>query len=291
MGSSETPLVDSHNQIHPEIPIAGSETLHVAHAVQTETHVVDCENQHHAENPIAGNQTPPNVDQPIPVVAAQRIDQAEIRSVSIQKISLLSSILGYTNFEEFVRDAEMLTLAGIDDFEQASGVVVFAEISRLAKEFKLQVYLVDGSGSRIGTLWDRMVYNFINKSASMLREEMRLWGKKCLFRLDVPDYNIRNNTSEISVARVTTDEDVIRKYLDAISDDQEIHPELSVEFCHNLTPLSESTAKTAVSCTDDIDMGAPGDETGDGPPPKKNASIQCGKESVKSHPNKHVKKF
>ncbi|CAI9103208.1 OLC1v1001656C1 [Oldenlandia corymbosa var. corymbosa] len=269
---------------------------------------------------------------------------------------------GYTNFDEFVRDAEMLTLAGIDDLEQPSGVVVFAKISGLAKEydwsyigcsncnskvveiessakenltggkqrsafgkgrkvdnekpvglakrwmcknhgpvsavaakFKLQVYLVDGSGSRIGTLWDRMVYNFINKTASVLREEYpkgypdildEIVGKKCLFRLDVSDYNIRNNTSEISVARVTTDADVIRKYLDAVSDDQEIDPELSAEFCHNLTPLSESTAKTAVSCTDDNDMGAPGDETGDSPPPKKHASAQSGEESVKSQPNK-----
>ncbi|CAI9094724.1 OLC1v1030511C1 [Oldenlandia corymbosa var. corymbosa] len=162
------------------------------------------------------------------------------------------------------------------------------------------VYLVDGSGSRIGTLWDRMVYNFINKTASVLREEYpkgypdildEIVGKKCLFRLDVSHYNIRNNTSEISVARVTTDTDVIRKYLVAVSDDQEIDPELSVEFCHNLTPLSESTAKSAVSCTDDTDMGAPGDETGDSPPPKKNASAQCGEESVKSHPNKRVRKL
>ncbi|CAI9112652.1 OLC1v1013125C1 [Oldenlandia corymbosa var. corymbosa] len=110
-------------------------------------------------------------------------------------------------------------------------------------------------------------------------------------RLDVSDYNIRNNTSAISVARVTTDADVIRKYLDAVSNDQEIDPELSAEFCHNLTPLSESTAKTAVSCTDDNDMGTPGDETGDSPPPKKHASAQCGEESVKSQPNKRVRKL
>ncbi|CAI9096053.1 OLC1v1032120C1 [Oldenlandia corymbosa var. corymbosa] len=64
-----------------------------------------------------------------------RVDQADIRSASIHKISMLSSISGYTNFDEFVRDAEMLTLAGIDDLEQPSGVVVFAKISGLAKEY------------------------------------------------------------------------------------------------------------------------------------------------------------
>ncbi|CAI9095230.1 OLC1v1031125C1 [Oldenlandia corymbosa var. corymbosa] len=221
-----------------------------------------------------------------------RVDQADIRSASIHKISMLSSISGYTNFDEFVRDAEMLTLAGIDDLEQENltggkqrsafgkgrkvdnekpvglakrwmcknhGPVsaVAAKIALHKFRFKLQVYLVDGSAAEL-----------------MSR-----------------DYNIRNNTGEISVARVTTDADVIRKYLDAVSDDQEIDPELSAEFCHNLTPLSESTAKTAVSCTDDNDMGAPGDEMGDSPPPKKHASAQSGEESVKSQPNKRVRKL
>ncbi|CAI9089572.1 OLC1v1024163C1 [Oldenlandia corymbosa var. corymbosa] len=267
-----------------------------------------------------------------------RVDQADIRSASIHKISLLSSISGYTNFEEFVRDAEMLTLAGIDDLEQAVATVTVrllrlnhlqrnltggkqwsafgkgrkvnnekpvgvakrwmcknhGPVSAVAAKFKLQVYLVDGSGSRIGTLWDRMVYNFINKTASVYPKGYpdildEIVGKKCLFRLDVSDYNNRNNTSEISVARIITDADVIRKYLDVVSDDQEIDPELSAEFCHNLTLLSESTAKTAVSCTDDNDMGAPGDETGDSLPPKKHASAQCGEKSVKSQPNKRIR--
>ncbi|CAI9118250.1 OLC1v1019787C1 [Oldenlandia corymbosa var. corymbosa] len=254
-----------------------------------------------------------------------------------------STNTGYTTFEDFVRDAEMLTLSGISELDQACNVVVFAKISGLAKEnewsytgcslcnrkvfeiedaeknnggnkklsfaksrrtdngkaiscpkkwmcsshgpvsavgpkFKLQVYVVDGSGSRIATLWDRMVYNFINKSAAELIQEGNLdypeileeiVGRKCLFRLDVSNYNIRNNTSEISVARIATDHDIIKKYLEAVSDDQDIDPELSAEFYHSVTPNQDSNAKTAVSCTDETDLMLIGDDSADSPPPKK----------------------
>ncbi|CAI9113031.1 OLC1v1013555C1 [Oldenlandia corymbosa var. corymbosa] len=47
-----------------------------------------------------------------------RMEQEEIKSARIQKISLLSSISGYTTFEDFVRDAEMLTLSGISELDQ-----------------------------------------------------------------------------------------------------------------------------------------------------------------------------
>ncbi|CAI9094863.1 OLC1v1030676C1 [Oldenlandia corymbosa var. corymbosa] len=272
-----------------------------------------------------------------------RMEQEEIKSARIQKISLLSSISGYTTFEDFLRDVEMLTLSGISELDQACNVVVFAKISGLAKEnewsytgcslcnrkvfeiedaeknnggnkklsfaksrrtdngkaiscpkkwmcsshgpvsavgpkFKLQVYVVDGSGSRIATLWDRMVYNFINKSAAELIQEGNLdypdileeiVGRKCLFRLDVPNYNIRNNTSEISVARIATDHDIIKKYLEAVSDDQDIDPELSAEFYHSVTPNQDNNAKTAVSCTDETDLVLLGDDSADSPPPKK----------------------
>ncbi|CAI9095556.1 OLC1v1031539C1 [Oldenlandia corymbosa var. corymbosa] len=144
---------------------------------------------------------------------------------------------GYITFEDFVSDAEMLTLSGISELDQGCNDVVFAKISGLAKEnewsytgcsvcnrkvfeiedaeknnggnkkpsfvksrktdngkailcpkkwmcsshgpvsalkFKLQVYVLDGSGSRIATLWDRMLYNFINKSAAELIQEFTI---------------------------------------------------------------------------------------------------------------------
>ncbi|CAI9094870.1 OLC1v1030692C1 [Oldenlandia corymbosa var. corymbosa] len=220
-----------------------------------------------------------------------KMEQEEIKSARIQKISLLSSISGYTTFEDFVRDAEMLTLSGISELDQKGFEIEDAEknnggnkklsfaksrrtdngkaiscpkkwmcsshgpVSAVGLKFKLQVYVVDGSGSRIATLWDRMVYNFINKSAAELIQEGNLdypeileeiVGRKCLFRLDVSNYNIRNNTSEISVARIATDHDIIKKYLEAVSDDQ-----------------------TAVSCTDETDLMLIGDDSADSPPPKK----------------------
>ncbi|CAI9088668.1 OLC1v1023068C1 [Oldenlandia corymbosa var. corymbosa] len=273
-----------------------------------------------------------------------RLEQNDIKEASIHKISIMSSISGYTTFDDFVKDSEILTLNEIRDLEEAGYVVVFGKISGIAKEydwsylgymecnrnvikiedaempksagksktlsfgkkkqtaddksqvpkkwmcnrhgpvsavapkFKLQVYLMDGSGSRIVTLWDRMVYTFINKTTAELREKDKddypkildeIIGKKCLFRLDVSDYNITNNTSEIAVTRVTTDADVIKKYLDVVSEIQEIDPELSAEFAANLTPTQDSTTKTAASCTGDSGNGNAGDDRADSPPPKK----------------------
>ncbi|CAI9117300.1 OLC1v1018666C1 [Oldenlandia corymbosa var. corymbosa] len=243
----------------------------------------------------------------------------EIKHASIHRISLMSSISGYTTYEDFISGASLLSLADIKDMNEAGYVVVFGKITGLAKvfdwsyigcrdcnkkveeienvrgkktisertnaqvgkgriadgqkkltvekkwmfgnhgpvsavgaKFKLQVYVMDASGSRIVTLWDRMVYNFINKTAENLREQEgndypkvldELIGKKCLFRLDVSNYNIRNSKSEISVSRVTTESDIIKKYLNDVSEDQEINPEMSTEFYQNLTPTQDSTAK------------------------------------------------
>ncbi|CAI9112030.1 OLC1v1012398C1 [Oldenlandia corymbosa var. corymbosa] len=175
------------------------------------------------------------------------MEQDEIKGASINKISLLSSISGYTSFEDFVHDAEMLTLSGISELDQ--GTDDYPEI---------------------------------------LEE---IVGKKCLFRLDVSNYNIRNITSEISVARVTTDAEIIKKYLDVVSDDQEIDPDLSSEFYPNVTPTQYSTAKTAISCTDETELGLPGDESVDSPPPKKSTSAHYGEESVKSCPSKRARKL
>ncbi|CAI9112529.1 OLC1v1012988C1 [Oldenlandia corymbosa var. corymbosa] len=121
----------------------------------------------------------------------------------------------YTNYEDFVKDAETTALAGIEELDQVPELVH---------------YTIGQTGT---------------KGYPDILEE--IVDKMCLFRLDVSDYIIRNNTIEISVARVTTDAEVIKKYLDDVSDDQEIYPELSAEFYRNLTPMSDSIAKTAIS--------------------------------------------
>ncbi|CAI9115400.1 OLC1v1016299C1 [Oldenlandia corymbosa var. corymbosa] len=234
----------------------------------------------------------------------------EMKAASIQKISILSHGSGYTSYEEFINGAKLLSLGDIDDLDEAGYVVIFGKITGLAKEyewsyigcrdynkkveeiekdkgtrivpsakgrntsdnkkfglekkwfcgnhgpvsavgpkFKLQVYAMDATGSRILTLWDRMVYNFINK-------------------LDVSRYNIRNSSSEISVARLTTDAEIIKKYIDDVSEDQ-----------------------TAVSCTGDTEIGNLADDMADSPPPKNKSAGSCGEDSVKSNPNKRVRKL
>ncbi|CAI9106862.1 OLC1v1006097C1 [Oldenlandia corymbosa var. corymbosa] len=147
-------------------------------------------------------------------------------------------------------------------------------LSAVGPKFKLQVYAIDATGSKILTLWDRVVYNFINKSAEKLRKQAgkdypkvldEIVGKKCLFRLDVSRYNIRNSSSEISIARLTTDAEMIKKYIDDVSEDQ-----------------------TAVSCTGDTEIGNLADDMADSPPPKNKSAGSCGEDSVKSNTNKRI---
>ncbi|CAI9112039.1 OLC1v1012409C1 [Oldenlandia corymbosa var. corymbosa] len=110
-------------------------------------------------------------------------------------------------------------------------------------------------------------------------------------RLDVSNFNIRNSNSEISVARLTTKADIIKKYLDDVAEDQDIDPKMSAEYYQNLTPNQDSTAKTVVSCTDHNDMGLPGDDIVESPPSKNKLPASAAQESVKSKPNKRVKKL
>ncbi|CAI9115728.1 OLC1v1016714C1 [Oldenlandia corymbosa var. corymbosa] len=297
-----------------------------------------------------------------------RMDDNENKAASIHRIPILSSISGYTTYEDFVKEAAMISINGINDLEQPGHAVTFGKITGLAKEFdwsytgcnlcnkkvieikkddggitlaeldnaqkgkiknttgdavsaslkkwmcgkhgpvssvapkfKLQVYVADRSGSRIFTLWDRMVYNFITKSAAELREKEpsvdypvileEVKRKRCLFRLDVSNFNIKNRTSEVSVAKITVDSDVIKKYLEVVAEDQEIDPEISAGYGLNLTPTQDSTSKTAVSCTGDTEVPTAGDDTADSPPTKKIPPTQAGEESVKSYPNKRVRKL
>ncbi|CAI9087629.1 OLC1v1021748C1 [Oldenlandia corymbosa var. corymbosa] len=301
-----------------------------------------------------------------------RLEDIEDKDASVQQISILSNIFGYNTYEDFVKDASMLTLSEIKELEEPCYVVTFAKITGLVKEFdwcylgcrdcnkkvteigkdtdtrlvglpksnqrgkgkkvtseingegikkflcskhglvsavtqkfKIHAIVVDGSGSGIVTLWDRQVYNLINKNASELLEEEpgvyypnkleELKGKKCLFKLDISQFNIRNRDSEMSVARVTTDAAIIKQYLQAVAEDLEIDAETSIEFGLSMTQTDDSTAKTAVSCIGDVniqnaDIGTPLEDTADSPPPKKSKSTQD-LESVKSHQNKCVRKI
>ncbi|CAI9108765.1 OLC1v1008448C1 [Oldenlandia corymbosa var. corymbosa] len=191
-------------------------------------------------------------------------------------------------------------------------VVLIVQYVKCKKWNCSKAIVVDGSGSGIVTFWDRQVYNLINKTASELLEEEpgvyypnkldELKGKKCLFKLDVSHFNIRNRDSEMSITRVTTDAAIIKQYLH-VSEDLETDAETSIEFGLNMTQTDDSTAKeirqnetyTAVSCTGDVniqnaDDGTPLEDTDDSPPPKKTKSTQD-PESVKSHQNKCVRKI
>ncbi|CAI9099639.1 OLC1v1036491C1 [Oldenlandia corymbosa var. corymbosa] len=239
-----------------------------------------------------------------------RMEQDEIKGASIHKISMLSSISGYTSFEDFVHEAEMLTLSGISELDQACNVVVFGKISGLAKEHDWSYTGCNICNKKVFEIENADKFNSGggNKKTPLGTGRKTDTGKAigcdkkwmCSNRgpilavapkLDVSNYNIRNSTSEVSVARVTTDAEIIKKYLDVFSDDKEIDPDLSSEFYPNVTPTQYSTAKTAVSCTDETELGLPGDESADSPPPKKSTSAHYGEESVKSHPSKRARKL
>ncbi|CAI9102295.1 OLC1v1000538C1 [Oldenlandia corymbosa var. corymbosa] len=73
--------------------------------------------------------------------------------------------------------------------------------------------------------------------------------------------------------------------------DEEIDSEMCAEFYQNLTSTEDSTAKTAVSCTGDIEIGNLGNDMTDSPPPKNKHAGSCGEESIKSNLNKCVRKL
>ncbi|CAI9089802.1 OLC1v1024442C1 [Oldenlandia corymbosa var. corymbosa] len=236
-----------------------------------------------------------------------RLEDIEDKDASVERISILSNISGYNTYEDFVKDASMLTLSEIKELEEPCYVVTFAKITGLVKDFdwcylgcrdcnkkvteigkdtdtrfvglpksnqrgkgkkvtnenngegikkflcskhgavsavaqkfKIQAIVVDGSGSGTRSLLS-------NKLDELKR-------KKCLFKLDVSQFNIRNRDSEMSVARVTTDAAIIKQYLQAVSEDLEIDAEASIEFGLNMTQTDDSTAKADVSCTGDVNI-------------------------------------
>ncbi|CAI9115093.1 OLC1v1015927C1 [Oldenlandia corymbosa var. corymbosa] len=259
-----------------------------------------------------------------------RLEDIEDKDASVQRISILSNISGYNTYEDFVKDASMLTVSEIKELEEPCYVVTFAKITRLVKEFDW-CYLgcrdCNKKVTEIGKDTDtrfvglpksnqrgkgKKVTSENNSEGSKYRQLLlmdqaaepgvyypnkldELKGKKCLFKLDVSQFNIRNMDSEMSVARVTTDAAIIKQYLQAVSEDLEIDAENSIEFGLSMTQTDDSTAKTAVSCTGDVNIqnanvGTPLEDTADSPSPKKTKSTQD-PESVKSHQNKCVRKI
>ncbi|CAI9117233.1 OLC1v1018582C1 [Oldenlandia corymbosa var. corymbosa] len=108
----------------------------------------------------------------------------------------------YTTYEDFINGAILLSLGDIDDLDEVGYVVIFENITGLAKE-----------------------YDWL-----------------CI-RLDVSKYNIRNSSNEIFVAKVIFETETIKKYINDVSKDQEIDPEMSAEFYQNVTPTQDSTTK------------------------------------------------
>ncbi|CAI9108417.1 OLC1v1008000C1 [Oldenlandia corymbosa var. corymbosa] len=190
---------------------------------------------------------------------AYRMEEDQIKEASIHKISIMSSISGYTTLEDFVNGALFLSLNEIKEIEEeydwsyigcrdCNRKVVDVEdvdAPRTVNKFSIgangvkhpifprsgcAVYVRDDSASRIVTLRDRHVYNFIHKTATELREK-------------------------------------------------DIDAELSAEFAHNITPTQYNTAKTGASYIDETDIGLPGDDTADSPPPKKSKEINEGNQS------------
>ncbi|CAI9109319.1 OLC1v1009122C1 [Oldenlandia corymbosa var. corymbosa] len=173
----------------------------------------------------------------------------EMKAASIQKISMLLHGSGYTSYEEFINGAKLLLLGDIDDLDEVGYVVIFGKITGLAKEYE----------------WSYIGCRDCNKKVEEIEKEKagkdypkildEIVGKKCLFRLDVSRYNIRNSSSEISVARLTIDAEIIKKYIDNVSEDH-----------------------TAVSCTGDTEIGNLADDMADSPPTKNKSAGSCGEE-------------
>ncbi|CAI9099805.1 OLC1v1036681C1 [Oldenlandia corymbosa var. corymbosa] len=120
----------------------------VANAVQIDTPVFYSENQHHAKNPIVGNQTPHNVDQTVPTVAAQRYI-ADINGLVPTKTIHFHIVVRvmtiWKMIENKIKNVKSIELALID----AQGSKIQATIpARIMKDFQ-KYFLQEGCARRI----------------------------------------------------------------------------------------------------------------------------------------------
>ncbi|CAI9109424.1 OLC1v1009242C1 [Oldenlandia corymbosa var. corymbosa] len=242
-----------------------------------------------------------------------RLEDIEDKDVSVQRISILSNISGYNTYEDFVKDASMLTLSEIKELEEPCYVVTFAKITGLVKEFD----------------WCYLGYRDYNKKVTEIgkdtdtrlvglpKSNQRVKGKKVTSEINGEGIkkvlcskhgSVSAVTQKFKIQAIVVDGsgsgivtlwdtqvyNLINKNASELLE-EEIDAETSIEFGLSMTQTDDSTAKTAISCTGDVniqntDVETPLEDTADSPPPKKSKST-LDSESVKSHHNKCVGKI
>ncbi|KAL2517065.1 Nucleic acid-binding [Abeliophyllum distichum] len=122
--------------------------------------------------------------------------------------------------------------------------------------FKIQVRVIDGTGSASLLMWDRECIQLIGKNASDLKDEMvknsadlgypsdieALVDRKILFKIQIKLQNIKEYNDVFTVMRLTVDDDLISKHVTIPcfeSQDSTSENEVSTP---NKTPTKQSTS-------------------------------------------------
>ncbi|CAI9112530.1 OLC1v1012989C1 [Oldenlandia corymbosa var. corymbosa] len=184
-----------------------------------------------------------------------RLEDIEDKDTSVQLISILSNISGYNTYEDFVKDASMLTLSEIKELEEPCYVVTFAKITGLVKEFDWCYVGCRDCNKKVTEIGKETDTRFVGLPKSNQRgkgkkgtSEINGEGiKKFICSKHGPVFAVTQKfkiqaivvdgsgsgreTVKCSVARVTTDAAIIKQYLQAVAEDL-----------------------TAVSCTGDVNI-------------------------------------
>ncbi|CAI9112736.1 OLC1v1013223C1 [Oldenlandia corymbosa var. corymbosa] len=224
----------------------------------------------------------------------KRLEDIEDEDASVQRISILSKISGYNTYEDFVKDASMLTLSEIKELEECylGCRDCNKKVTEIGKDTDTRLVGLPKSNQR-------------GKGKKVTSEINGEGIKKLLCSKHGP---VSAVTQKFKIQAIVVDGsgsgivtlwdgkvyNLINKNASELLE-EEIDAKTSIEFGLSMTQTNDSTAKTAISCTGDVniqnaDVGTPFEDTADSPPPKKSKSTQD-PESVKSPQNKCVRKI
>ncbi|CAI9117332.1 OLC1v1018704C1 [Oldenlandia corymbosa var. corymbosa] len=145
-------------------------------------------------------------------------------------------------------------------------------VSAVVPRFRVQVRVLDDSGSTSFLLFDKDVYKCIRKTALHVREDMlkiesederpkvpkgleRLVGKKFIFKIEVSEYNIDNNWPMYTVLRMSSEMSIINAFESCSSVNQDVDADLdsSTTEERNITPKCLAGKDSINSCTGEVD--------------------------------------
>ncbi|CAI9117687.1 OLC1v1019138C1 [Oldenlandia corymbosa var. corymbosa] len=158
----------------------------------------------------------------------------------------------------------------LEDLNKSCVAVVVASIVSVESEFRVQLRVLNDSGSTSFLLFDNDVYKCIRKTVMHVRENMlkvegdrpkvpkeleRLVGQKFIFKIEVSEYNIDNNWPVYTVLRMSSKMSIINAFESSSSINQDVGADVDISTTENtnITPKSLAGKDSINSCTGEVD--------------------------------------